>query len=83
MSFHLLPNGLEEAQFKRDPEGWLFTTVSPWIFAPHRTYLISDAQQPAIAERIRRGLKRNARTNERHKWDWSANPVWQAVRAMG
>jgi hypothetical protein len=55
MSFHLLPNGLEEAQFKRVPEGWLFTTVSPWIFAPRRTYLVSDAQKPAIAARVRRG----------------------------
>jgi hypothetical protein len=54
MSFHLLPNGLEEAQFKRVPEGWLFSTVSPWIFAPRRTYLITDAQKPAIAERVRR-----------------------------
>jgi len=55
MSFHLLPNGLEEAHFKRVPDGWLFTTVSPWIFAPNRTYLVSDAQKPAIAERVRRG----------------------------
>jgi hypothetical protein len=55
MSFHLLPNGLEEAQFKRVPEGWLFSTASPWIFAPRRTYLVSDAQKPAIAERVRRG----------------------------
>jgi len=54
MSFHLLPNGLEEAQFKRVPEGWLFSTVSPWIFAPRRVYLITDAQKPAIAERVRR-----------------------------
>jgi hypothetical protein len=55
MLFHLLPNGLEEAQFKRVPEGWLFSTVSPWIFAPRRTYLVSDAQKPALAERVRRG----------------------------
>jgi hypothetical protein len=55
MTFHLLPNGLEEAQFKRVPEGWLFTTVSPWILAPRRTYLVSDAQKPAMAERVRRG----------------------------
>jgi hypothetical protein len=55
MSFHLLPNGLEEAQFKRVPEGWLFTTASPWIFAPRRTYLVSDVQKPALAERVRRG----------------------------
>src|SRR5262249_25360693 len=54
MSFHLLPNGLEEAQFKRVPEGWLFSTVSPWIFAPRCTYLVSDAQKPALAERVRR-----------------------------
>jgi cytochrome c oxidase subunit IV len=55
MSFHLLPNGLEEAQFKRVSEGWLFTTASPWIFASRRTYLVSDAQKPALAERVRRG----------------------------
>src|SRR5882672_1562256 len=55
MSFHLLPNGLEEAHFKRVPEGWLFTTASPWIFAPRRTYLVSDAQKPALAARVRRG----------------------------
>jgi hypothetical protein len=55
MSFHLLPNALEEAQFKRVPEGWLFTTVSPWLLAPRCTYLVSDAQKPAIAERVRRG----------------------------
>ena len=55
MSFHLLPNGLEEAQFKRVPEGWLFTTASPWIFAPRRTYLVSDAQKPVLAARVRRG----------------------------
>ena len=55
MSFRLMPKGLEECQFKRVPEGWLFTTISPWIFAPHRVYLVSDAQKPAIAERVRRG----------------------------
>jgi hypothetical protein len=53
MPFRLLPEGFEEAQFKRIPEGWLFATVSPWIFAPRRTYLVSDAQKPAIAARIR------------------------------
>jgi hypothetical protein len=55
MQFRLLPAGLEEAQFKRVPEGWLFTTVNPWVFAPRRTYLVSDAQKPAIAARVRRG----------------------------
>ena len=53
--FRLLPAGLEEAQFKRVPEGWLFTTANPWVFAPRRTYLVSDAQKPAIAARVRRG----------------------------
>jgi len=54
MPFRLLPAGLEEAQFKRIPEGWLFTTVNPWLFAPRRTYVVSDAQKPAIAARVRR-----------------------------
>jgi hypothetical protein len=53
--FRLLPAVLEEAQFKRVPEGWLFTTASPWVFAPRRTYLVSEAQKPAIAARVRRG----------------------------
>jgi len=53
--FRLLPAGLEEAQFKRVPEGWLFTTASPWLFARRRTYLVSDAQKPALAARVRRG----------------------------
>src|SRR5262249_33741125 len=48
------PNGLEEAQFKRVLEGWLFTTASPWIFAPRRTYLVSDTQKPVLAARVRR-----------------------------
>jgi hypothetical protein len=53
--FRLLPAVLEEAQFKRVPEGWLFTTASPWVFAPRRTYLVREAQKPAIAARVRRG----------------------------
>jgi len=52
--FRLLPLGLEEAQFKREPDGWLFTTANPWVFAPRRTYLVSDAQKPVIAARVRR-----------------------------
>jgi hypothetical protein len=52
--FRLLSAGLEEAQFKRVPEGWLFTTANPLVFAPPRTYLVSDAQKPAIAARVRR-----------------------------
>lgn len=52
--FQLLPAGLEEAQFKRVPEGWLFTTANPWVFGPRRTYLLSDTQKPALAQRVRR-----------------------------
>jgi hypothetical protein len=52
--FRSLRAALEEAQFKRVPEGWLFTTASPLVFAPPRTYLVSDAQKPAIAARVRR-----------------------------
>jgi hypothetical protein len=52
--FRSLRAALEEAQFKRVPEGWLFTTANPLVFAPPRTYLVSDAQKPAIAARVRR-----------------------------
>jgi hypothetical protein len=52
--FRLLPAGVEEAQFKRVPEGWLFTTANPWVFGPRRTYLVNDAQKPALAARVRR-----------------------------
>jgi hypothetical protein len=54
MQVRLLPAGLEEAQFKQVLEGWLFTTVNPWVFGPRRTYLVSNAQKPAIAARVRR-----------------------------
>jgi hypothetical protein len=52
-AFRLMPAGVEEAQFKRVPEGWLFTVANPWIVAPRRTYLVNDAQKPAIAARVR------------------------------
>ena len=44
-----------ESQFKKAPEGWLFTTPNPWFFPPRRTYLVSDAQKPALAAGARRG----------------------------
>jgi hypothetical protein len=50
----LLPAGIEEGQFKREPDGWLFTTANPWIFGRRWTYLITDAQKPALAARVRR-----------------------------
>jgi hypothetical protein len=50
----LMPAGVEEAQFKRVTDGWLFTVANPWIIAPRVTYLVSDAQKPAIVERLRR-----------------------------
>jgi hypothetical protein len=50
----LLPAGIEEAQFKREPDGWLFTIANPWIFGRRWTYLITDAQKPALAARVRR-----------------------------
>jgi hypothetical protein len=53
IQFRLLPAGIEEAQFKRAPEGWLFTTANPWVFGPRRTYLLSDAQKPGLAARVR------------------------------
>jgi hypothetical protein len=56
MAFQLLPAGIEEGHFQQVPEGWLFTTPSPWVFASRRTYLLSDAQKPAIAARARRGV---------------------------
>src|SRR5262249_12517209 len=54
MGFRLLPAGLEEAQFKRVPEGWLFTSIGPWVCGPSRTCLVNDAQKPALAARVRR-----------------------------
>ena len=53
IAFRLMPAGVEEAHFKRIPEGWLFTVANPWIVAPRRTYLVNDAQKPAIAARVR------------------------------
>lgn len=52
---YFLPAGLEAVQFKETPEGWLFTTASPWIFAPRRNYLVSEEQKCALAVRVRLG----------------------------
>ncbi len=46
--------GLEEARFKRDGDGWLFTTVNPWIVGPRRTYRVNDEQKAALVVRVRR-----------------------------
>jgi hypothetical protein len=54
IQFRLLPAGVEEAQFKRVANGWLFTTANPWVFGPRRTYLVTDAQKTVVAERVRR-----------------------------
>jgi hypothetical protein len=50
----LLPAGIEEGQFKRELDGWLFTTANPWVFGRRWTYLITDAQKPPLAARVRR-----------------------------
>jgi hypothetical protein len=45
--------GVEEGQFERVPEGWIFVSWNPWIVGPRWSYLVSEAQKPAIAARIR------------------------------
>jgi hypothetical protein len=52
--FRLVPGGVEEAQFKRVAQGWLFTTANPWVFGPRRTFLVSDSQKALLAESVRR-----------------------------
>jgi hypothetical protein len=53
--FKFLPAGVEEQYFKRLPEGWLLAGPHPlWLFGPRPTYLVRDAQKPAIAKRLRR-----------------------------
>lgn len=53
MGFRLLPKGTEEAVFKPVPEGWLYKAYNPWVFGLSLTYLVTEAQKPAIAARIR------------------------------
>lgn len=45
--------GMEEGQFERVPEGWIFVSWNPWIVGPRWSYLVSEAQKPAVAARIR------------------------------
>jgi hypothetical protein len=53
--FRLLPVGVEEAYFKPVPEGWVFVASRPWwLFGPRPAFLVTDAQKPAIAARLRR-----------------------------
>jgi hypothetical protein len=51
-------SALEDALFKRTPEGWTFDSLYPRIFSPRRwTYLLTDAQKERLAERLRHGLR--------------------------
>ena len=50
----LIPAGVEEAQFKRIPEGWVFSTTNPWGFGRRRSYLVNEAQKIELAARVRR-----------------------------
>jgi hypothetical protein len=54
MKIRLVPNGVEEARFKRIPDGWLFTTPNPWVFGPRLTFVVNAKQKPAIAAGVRR-----------------------------
>lgn len=52
--FRLLPLGVERQYFKQVPEGWLFGAPRPWLaFGRRPTYLATDAQKVALANRIR------------------------------
>lgn len=52
--FRLLPLGVEGQYFKQVPEGWLFGAPRPWLaFGRRPTYLATDAQKAALANRIR------------------------------
>jgi hypothetical protein len=52
--FRLLPLGVEGQYFKQVPEGCLFGAPRPWLaFGRRPTYLATDAQKAALADRIR------------------------------
>jgi len=53
--FRLMPHGVEEAYFKRVPEGWVFAAPRPWwLLGSRPTYLLTDTEKPAVAARVRR-----------------------------
>ena len=45
---------LVEASFKAAPEGYVFQSPSPWLFARPHYYLVNDAQKAVIGEFIRK-----------------------------
>src|SRR4029077_16985264 len=49
--FRLLPRGIEENHFKAVPGGWLVAVKRP--FGSDWNHLVSDAQKPTIAARVR------------------------------
>lgn len=53
-SFRLLPLGVEGQYFKPTAGGWVFGAPRPWLtFGPRPTYLVTDTQRTALADRIR------------------------------
>jgi hypothetical protein len=47
-------DGLVEASFKAAPDGYVFQSPSPWLFARSHYYLVNDAQKAVIGEVIRK-----------------------------
>jgi hypothetical protein len=45
--------GVEEGRFERVPDGWIFSNWNPWIVGAGWSYLVSEAQKPPIAARLR------------------------------
>jgi hypothetical protein len=53
-SFRLLPLGVEGQYFKSTGDGWVFGAPRPWLtLGPRPTYLVTDKQRTALADRIR------------------------------
>jgi hypothetical protein len=53
MKSQFVPTPPEELQFKRTADGWVYTMASPWLFAPRRSYLVSEQVKPLLAQRVR------------------------------